>query len=204
MRYKIQYHPTLKDFEDAYIIEKNYLEPSTISSVQQVISWNNKNKDIHIFVRDEIKNKVVGEITILPLSETQFTKFMNNELEDTEINAESLLNYENNKAYYLLFSAIAIDPEYRDDKNVLSLLLKGINEKLIYLQNKNIKFINMCAEGQTFEGQRFIENFLDLKYKRKTKDGYKLYAYDDTQDFGNWLEQFPKYIESYNSRFNLK
>jgi len=204
MRYKIQYHPTLKDFEDAYIIEKNYLEPSTISSVQQVTSWNNKNKDIHIFVRDEIKNKVVGEITILPLSETQFTKFMNNELEDTEINAESLLNYENNKAYYLLFSAIAIDPEYRDDKNVLSLLLKGINEKLIYLQNKNIKFINMCAEGQTFEGQRFIENFLDLKYKRKTKDGYKLYAHDGTQDFDNWLEQFPKYIESYNSRFNLK
>ena len=43
MRYKIQYHPTLKDFEDAYIIEKNYLEPSTISSVQQVTCWNNKN-----------------------------------------------------------------------------------------------------------------------------------------------------------------
>lgn len=204
MRYKIEYHPTLKDFEDAYIIEKNYLESSTISSVQQVTSWNNKNKDIHIFVRDEIKNKVVGEITILPLSETQFTKFMNNELEDTEINAESLLNYENNQSYYLLFSAIAIDPEYRNDKTVLSLLLKGINEKLIYLQNKNIKFINMCAEGQTFEGQRFIENFLDLKYKRKTKDGYKLYAHDDTQDFDNWLGQFPKYIESYNSRFNLK
>ena len=31
-----------------------------------------------------------------------------------------LLTYENNKKYYLLFSANAIDLDYRDDRTILS------------------------------------------------------------------------------------
>lgn len=204
-KYKLDYHPTIKDFEEALHIEENYLEPSTIASVEQVISWDNKNNDIHIFVKDKILNQVVGEITLLPLSEIQFKKFINNELEDTEITDKTLLTYESNKSYYLLFSAIAIDPKYRNDRIILSLLLQGINEKINYLQNKNIKFLNMCAEGQTTDGQKFIESFLNLKFKKETKDGYKLYSHNNTQDFDFWLQQLlPEYIKSYNSKYNLK
>lgn len=204
MKFEIIYRPSEKDFEDALHIEENYFEPSTIASVDQVIKWDSKNNDINIVVRDEIENKTVGEITILPLSEEQFNKFMNNELEDTEINSNTLLNYESNKSYYLLFSAIAIDPEYRNNRLILSLLLKGLNDKIHYLKNKNITFLNMCAEGQTLEGQKFIENFLDMKYRKVTKKGYKLYSYNDKKEFDKWLKQLPEYIESYNNRFNLK
>jgi len=62
----------------------------------------------------------------------------------------------------------------------------------------------MCAEGQTLEGQQFIENFLDLKYIRDTKEGYKLYSFDDRKEFEEWLIRLPKYIESYNNRFSIK
>lgn len=204
MKYKIEYQPVIKDFEDVLHIEENYLEPSTISSVEQVINWDKKNNDIHVFVRDRKVDRIVGEITILPLSEVQFNKFMINELEDTDISSKMLLNYENNKSYYLLFSAIAIDPKYRNDRIILSLLLKGLNDKLNNLKNRKIRFLNMCAEGQTIEGQNFIENFLDLKYKRNTREGYKLYSFDSMQDFDEWLKRLPQYIESYNNKFNLK
>lgn len=203
-KYKLVYHPTINDFEEALHIEENYLEPTTIASVNQVVSWDNKNNDIHIFVKDIFEDHVVGEITLLPLSETQFERFMNNELEDTEITDKTLLTYEANKSYYLLFSAIAIDPKYRNDRIILSLLLQGINEKINYLKSKNIAFLNMCAEGQTTDGQKFIESFLNLKFMKETKDGYKLYSHTNKQDFDNWTKQLPEYINSYNIKYNLK
>lgn len=204
MQFEIIYRPSLKDIKESLYIEKNYLEQSTISSIEQVLEWDSKNKDIHIFVKDISKDKIVGEITILPLSEEQYIKFMNNKLKDTEINYNTLLNYESNKSYYLLFSAIAIDPEYRNNRLILSLLLKGLYDKICYIQNKKISFTNMCAEGQTLEGQKFIESFLDMKYKNKTKEGYKLYSFDASKEFDNWLNKLPKYIESYDNKFEVR
>lgn len=203
MIYQIEYRHKKKDFKEVWNIEKNYLEPSTISSVEQLIKWDNKNNDVHIFVRDNIKDKIIGEITILPLSKIQFYRFISNELEDTEINENSLLKFEKNNSYYLLFSAIAIDPDYRNDKIVLSLLLKGFNNKLNYLIKDGIHFLNMCAEGQTIEGQKFIDGFLNLKYQRSTSEGYKLYAFNNSQEFDNWLNNFPKYINEYNINHDL-
>ncbi len=190
---------TKKDFEDVYNIEAEYLDKSTISSVEQVMSWDAKNSDIHIFVKDVRLDRIVGEITLLPVSKEQFDDFMENKLEDTQINAENLLVYEENSSYYLLFSAIAIDKEYREDKLVLSYLLKGLNTKINSLLGKGIKLKNMCAEGVTKEGQKFIEGFLDLKERLVTKQGYRLYCFDSTDDMNNWINKFPLYIEKYDS-----
>jgi len=203
MKYKIEFSPTKKDFEDALNIEQQYLKPSTISSIKQVTEWDNKNHDIHVFVRDLDSGKIVGEVTILPLSNKQFNKFIVDKLDDTKINATSLLNYEANKKYVLLFSAIAIDTVYRKDKRVLGCLLNGLNMKLKSLVKRGVIFTNMCAEGQTLDGQKFIESFLNLKQKLVTKDGYKLYSFDSKLEFDIWLKKLPIYIKKYNKMFNL-
>ena len=57
----------------------------------------------------------------------------------------------------------------------------------------------MCAEGQTKDGQKFIENFLNLKVKNITKEGYKLYSFDNLEEMNKWINIFPKYMEKYNS-----
>lgn len=200
-RYVIEfYNHTKKDFDDVWNIEYDYLEPETISSVEQVMLWDGKNRDIHIFVRDAIFGCIVGEMTLLPLSDKQFTNFMKNELSDTELNYESLEAYEDNNTYNLLISAVAIDKKYRDDKLVLSYLLKGMNKKINDLMSRGIKFKNMCVEGQTLDGQKFIKNFLNLKEKCVTKEGYKLYSFDDEKEFLKWYEKFPAYIEEYDRR----
>lgn len=128
---------------------------------------------------------------------------MINELEDTEINKDTLLQYKSEGTYYLLFSAIAIDIEYRKDKLVLSYLLKGMNEKIQNLMKNGIKFLNMCAEGQTADGQKFIESFLNMQNRYTTKDGYKLYSFHDTQDLYNWIKKFPEYIKIYDKKCNF-
>lgn len=202
-RYVIEYDQhTQKDFEDVWNIEREYLEQSTISSVNQVMEWDKKNNNIHIFVRDTKSDKVVGEITLLPLSKEQFEDFMSNKIEDTELNAQNLLAYDEKHSYYLLFSAIAIEKMYREDKLVLSCLLNGMNTKINDLLRRNIIFENMCAEGQTKDGQKFIESFLNLKEKNITSEGYKLYSFDNTEEMNKWVYNFPKYIEKYNA--NLK
>ena len=138
-RYVIEfYNHTKKDFDDVWNIEYDYLEPETISSAEQVMLWDRKNRDIHIFVRDAISDCIVGEMTLLPLSDKQFTNFMKNELSDTELNYESLEAYKDNNTYNLLISAVAIDKKYRDDKLVLSYLLKGMNKKINDLMSRGI------------------------------------------------------------------
>lgn len=202
-KYTIEfYNHTKKDFEDIWNIEYDYLEPDTIASVEQIMLWDSKNKDINIYVRDIISNCIVGEVTLLPLTDKQFTSFMKNELSDTELNYETLESYKDNKAYNLLVSVIAIDKRYRCDKLVLDYLLKGMNEKINDLINRGISFKNMCAEGQTKDGQEFIKNFLDLKEKGITKENYKLYSFDDEKEFLKWFEKFPKYIEEYDRKIN--
>ena len=199
-KYKLEYnHHSKKDFEDVWNIESDYLESSTISSVQQVIEWDNKNDDIQIFVRDTIINKIVGEITLLPISEQQFNDFILNKWQDTELSTDNLQKYNENNEYYLLFSAIAIDKNYRSDKLVLSYLLNGLHTKINELLKRNIIFKNMCAEGQTVDGQKFIESFLNLKEKNTTKEGYKLYSFNNTEEMNEWINIFPKYIEDYNA-----
>lgn len=200
-RYVIEfYNHTKKDFDDVWNIEHDYLEPETISSVEQVMLWDRKNRDIHIFIRNVISDCIVGEMTLLPLTDKQFIDFMKNELSDTELNYKSLEAYEDNNTYNLLISAVAIDKKYRDDKLVLSYLLKGMNKKINDLMNRGIKFKNMCAEGQTLDGQKFIKNFLNLKEKCITKEGYKLYSFDDEKYFFKWYEKFPIYIEEYDRK----
>ncbi len=203
MKYKLEFTHKDKDFEDVWYIEKEYFEPSTIASVTQAIEWDRENPDSSIFVRDNETDKIIGEITLLPLTKKQFEKFMINELQDVEINNDTILKYENNLECYLLFSAIAIHNDYREDRRVLSLLLKGLYEKIHSLLNRNIKFLNMCSEGQTLDGQRFIESFLNLKHRYTTKKGYKLYSFDNKEEFDVWFEIFPKYILEYNEKFDL-
>lgn len=203
MKYILEYEHKDKDFEDVWHIEKEYLDEKTIAGIEQTIKWEEQNHDIHIFVRKIDIDKIVGEITLIPLSEKQFNDFMNNKLEDTDINENTLIKYHDNNKYYLLFSAIAIDKNYRSDRTILSLLLKGLYEKIKQLQNRNILILNMCAEGQTSDGQKFIESFLNLKFKRYTNKGYKLYKFDCVDEFDDWFKKLPDYISNYNKKFNL-
>lgn len=202
MELKIDYNHTLQDFKKIEEIEKGYLAINTIAPSHQTFEWHNANKDIHIGVRDTVTDEIIGSIAIIPLNKKQYNKFILNELEDTELNSSNIEEYKEGKEYYLLFSAITIQKEYRNNRYVLYLLLKGFYDKLLDLKYKDINFINMCAEGQTKDGQKFIESFLDLKFYKKTKDNYNIYCYEkDYEDFNKWLENFPNYIESYYNKF---
>ena len=201
MKYKLEYEHKEKDFEDVWNIENEYLDSSIISDIKQTIMWNQMNKDTHIFVRDISKDKIVGEATILPLTEKQFKLFMNNELDDTDI--DKIIEYKPNIECYLLFSVIAISKQYRNEKIILSLLLEGVNKKIDSLINNGVKFLNMCAEGATSDGIKFIDSFLNLKYQKDTKDGYKLYSFDSKEDFNIWKKTFPSYIDKYKKNHSL-
>lgn len=203
MKYITNFKKTKNDFLDVFAIESYYLDSSTIASIESVSEWEKRNKDVHIFVKDVEKNKVIGEITLLPLNEQQFNKFMIDELHDTELGGESLEVYEPFNNYYLLFSVIAIDIDYRDDRKVLSLLLNCMIEKLEHLAKNNINFVNICAEGQTEDGKKFIENFLNLKAKFITKDRYKLYSIETNNTFNNWKNLFKSSVASYDKKYKL-
>ena len=61
----------------------------------------------------------------------------------------------------------------------------------------------MCSEGQTKEGQNFIENFLNLKEKYVTENNYKLYSFDNKSELEQWIKKFPIYIKNYNKKYKI-
>ena len=202
MRFIVEKNLEIEDFEEMEEIEQGYFASDTIPSSSQAYKWYLKNPEIEIVIRDFINNKIVAQATILPLSKEQYEKFIAGELKDTEFTEENLLKFEDNKEYYLMFCCVAITKEYRENRMVLYWLLKALYDRIKYLESRGIKFINMCAEGQTKDGQKFLESFLDLKLMGKTKDDYQLYYYEkDYDDFNRWFTTFPKYIENYYNKF---
>lgn len=197
-RFVIEFTHNKKDFIDVWEIENQYLEKDTICSVEKVMKWDKKNKDIHIFIRDKLRDCIVGEITILPLNNEQFSKFIEGEFSDTDLNATELENYEENGQYNLLLSAIAIKKEYRNNPIILYLIFLGINKKIKKLQSRGITFNNICAEGQTIYGRNLLKSF--LVEQNVTKEGYKLYTlpFENSQSAYNRVwKKFEKYIEKY-------
>lgn len=198
MRFQMDYIHNEDEFIDVLEIEENYLEPLTIASVEQVLSWEEKNHDIHIFVRDHLMNRIVGEITAVPLNHSQFTKFMNGTLEDTELDHDTLCKYHRGDTYVLLLSCVAIAPSVRKNPLILYLLLLGLRNKIKKLIYKGIHLTNICAEGQTEEGKKIIENFFHLTHENTSKDGYYLYCYPkDDIDFQAWWTGFETTLENY-------
>lgn len=104
---------------------------------------------------------------------------------------------------HLLLYAIAINKKYREEKAVLSYLLKGLSKKINNLLSRGIKFKNMCAEVKQKMVKNSLKVFLDLKEKGLTKEGYKLYSFDNTDEFLKWFKRFPKYIEEYDKKIKL-
>jgi len=202
MRFIIENDLTLNDFKEIEDIEKSYFDPDTIVPSSQRYDWYASNRDVDIVIRNSDNHEIVGEIAIVPLSKDQYYKFINGEFADTELTGDTMLTYENNKDYYLMFVVVAIKEEYRNNRRALYYLLKGTCEKIKQLQNRGIKYINMCTEGQTPNGQKFIDGFLNLRLMGKTKDNYNLYHFEkDSEDFSNWINIFPNYIESYYNKF---
>ena len=147
-------------------------------------------------------NEIVASLAFIPLNKNQYNKFILNHLEDTELNVDTMEKYQNEGEYYLLFSVITIQKEYRNNPEILYLLLEGFFDKIVQLKKRNITFINMCSEGSTQDGQKFIEKFLDLAIHLKTKVGYNIYKFqNDYQDFNLWFEKFPDYLKNYYRKY---
>ncbi|MCL2383087.1 MAG: hypothetical protein FWC79_02785 [Oscillospiraceae bacterium] len=203
MNFRIDNNLTFEDFKEIEEIEKSYFDIDTVVTSSQVYKWHLVNPDTEIVVKSIVNDEVVGQISVIPLSKEQYKNFINGDLKDTEINEDNIITYINHCEYHLLFSCITIKKQYRENKMILYCLLKGLYEKIKYLESKDIKFINMCAEGQTTDGQNFLEKFLSLKLMGKTKDNYSLYYFEkDYNDFDNWFTAFPTYIEKYYNNFS--
>lgn len=202
MKFKIEDELKFKDFEAMVEIEKSYFKPEKIGSSDEDYQWYLKNPDIEIVIKNVNNGEIAGYSTILPLSKKQYEKYINGELKDVNISERDLLSYKNNQEYYLLFCSIAIAKKYREEKVVLYWILRGIYEKLKYLKSRDIRFVNMCAEAVTKDGQKFVESFLNLRFIKRNKDGNKLYNFkEDYDDFNQWLEIIPKYIGDYYSKY---
>jgi len=174
-QYKIDYKLTLDDFIEIENIEHTYFESDNITNAQEVWNWYKKNNLTCVAIRDKNSN-VVGSINILPLKEKVFNDIYNNKINESNIVAEDILQYEDKKSYYMYLSSISIKEELLNNYEIITTLLRGALGLFNKLENKNIKIKKLMADASTIHGEKICRKLLKMDFIIKTSHNSKIYC----------------------------
>ena len=174
---KIDYEFNLEDFKVMENIEQLYFSNENITPAEEVLKWYKKNNLTCIGVRNS-DGKIIASINILPLKENIFNDIYENKMNEADVIAEQIENYEDGKSYYLYLSSISIDRKYRNNYRVITTLLKGCIGLFDILMEKNIEIKKVMADASTIHGEKICKKLLMMDYIRKTSHNSAIYCID--------------------------
>lgn len=181
-QYKIDYKLTLDDFIEIENIEHTYFESDNITNAQEVWNWYKKNNLTCVAIRDKNSN-VVGSINILPLKEKVFNDIYNNKINESNIVAEDILQYEDKKSYYMYLSSISIKGDLLNNYEIIKTLLKGALGLFNKLENRNIKIKKLMADASTIHGEKICRKLLKMDFIIKTSHNSKIYCSNEENTY---------------------
>lgn len=179
----IDYHFNLIDFKKMEEIEHAYFPDDHITSAEEVMKQYQKNNMICIGVRNE-KQEVIASINVLPLKQEVFQAIHQNQMNEADVTANQIEEYEDNHSYYLYLSSISIDVKYRNQYRVIMTLLKGCIELLEMLEKRKIKIEKVMADASTIHGRKICEKLLKMEFITDTSHESKIYCKEGKE----WIE----------------
>lgn len=105
---KIDYKFNLEDFKKMEDIEHSYFLDDNITQAEEVARWYEENNLTCVGVRND-KDEIIASVSILPLKREIFMKIYENKMNEADVSAEQIEEYQDNKTYYIYLSSISID-----------------------------------------------------------------------------------------------
>ena len=193
--FKIENKFSLVDFKEMEEIEHNYFPNENITKAEEVFKWYRKNNLTCIGIRNK-EGTILGNVCILPLKYETFMNIYENKMNEADVIAKQIEQYENNKSYYIYLSSISINKNYLNNYKLIIKLLNGVVQLLNILESRNIKIKMLMADASTIHGEKICQKLLNMSFITKTSHNSKIYCID-----GQDLERV---IDKIKSRFKDK
>lgn len=116
-----------------------------------------------------------------------------NKINEADVLAEQIEEYQDNYQYYIYLSSISIDERYRNNYKVVITLLKGCIDLFDLLINRNIKIEKVMADASTVHGEKICNKLLKMNFITNTSHESNIYC-EDGETFINAIQKLKKYI----------
>jgi ABC-type ATPase with predicted acetyltransferase domain len=182
------YNPCREIFDLASMI----YPADVVVSLQILLRWYTANSDI--FFVALVDGKLVGYISVIPLTERKFMELYSPDFDEKSITSEDILPFSDSRHFFQ--SSIVVHPDYRSGSHGISRFLR-INtltelltqcEKAEAQNKQEIVTVKMAGEAITRKGEYMVQS-IGLKFVAETSPGNKLYAGEYTsKDLQNRTE----------------
>jgi len=163
-------------------------------TIEILVNKLESNKDRFVTIVTE--GKIVGFITVDPLSKKNKKQVSKGTFDENEIEIFSMVD---NNVYDLYFNTIAISKEHRTYLT-LHALTEAFIEKIYTFTKRGIYFKSMYATACTREGKNLCR-FFDMKYVKEHKEEGDIYKIDfiPIDVTHNILKRYPNLIKVYST-----
>ena len=148
------------------------------------LEWIRINPDIYTFLVDQTGNSPAGYLNAMPLDEACYGSIRNEKLNDNQVPAEALLEFDGpRKVLKVYLMSVAIEESYRNTGQGINhyayvQLLTGFLDKLKYYAEKyGTKVSHFLATAWTAEGLKICES-LSMTKVGENKYGLPIYEVD--------------------------
>lgn len=190
--FKIEYEFNLEDFKRMENIEYSYFPEDNITPAKEVFKWYERNPLTCIAVRNQ-KKEIIASISLLPLKQEVFEMIYFDKMNEADVKADQIEEYQNNQTYFLYLSSISIDKRYRNHYRVITTLLKGCVCLYNLFLEKKIKVEKIMADASTIHGEKICKKLFQMTYVLDTNHESKIYEIEGDK-FLERMERLKKYL----------
>lgn len=165
---------TQQDFLDIYEIDRLVLRHDLIAPASVAYSWYKYNVYSHIAIRSRVTEKIIGYITLFPITDELFQEIKQGNFKDSHLSTDRIRQYDMPDFYILYVSCVAIHPAYQNTK-AFSFLYKAVIQMMLDLAvEREVYVTEIITEASTTQGEKLCK-IIGLKKMCDTNLGTALY-----------------------------
>jgi len=178
-------------------------------SIIKLMEWFEIENDIWTFMINTQINEVDGYINAIPVNKATYERFFSGELQEDQIKAEDILNYQTCREYYLLILSIAVQKSEKEGFILhrgkrAELLILAMVDKIEKYRLQGVLLRKMCAIAWTDMGSLLCRS-IGMEKSTVDNTGHPIYEIDlDNLNEDKIKETHPVCRWWYKKILNLK
>ena len=159
-----------EDFKETDEIDYLVLRDDLIASVETAIEWYEYNNYSYIAAKDTKTGKIVGYMTLLPITEDTYNQILSGDFMDKDFTKDSILQYDYPGLYTIYIASVAIHPVYQNSNVFFELYNATIDMFLGLAKQREIYVEKIIAEASTKQGEKLCKLLKMKKYCSTTNN----------------------------------
>lgn len=192
---------TGEEFDESFLpnvmdVDRACYEEEYVGELANMVARYRKNPRTFVCVMDQ--DQLAGYINFFPVTPGLWEEIVEEgmRIRDDDITPEELADYSDTEKNYLFIISVAVRPEYRNDRAVVSMLTDGFIDYLNRLQAEKFEIGGIAGTAVSEDGQKFLSSRMFSLY-REIEDGNKVYLCE-----GMYLDKLLKkelYFKTYQN-----